>query len=79
MFVVELIQIIFKEILERVRRTFLFQKNDLKEMSKRKSIDNLSDLNKMIELELESLSGIILGFSMMTMQSMKDIVVIMMI
>lgn len=79
MFVVELIQIIFKEILERVRRTFLFQKNDLKEMSKRKSIDNLSDLNKMIELELESLSGIILGFSMMTMQSMKDIIVIMML
>lgn len=79
MFVVELIQIIFKEILERVRRTFLFQKNDLKEMSKRKSLDNLSDLNKMIELELESLLGIILGFSMMTMQSMKDIIVIMML
>lgn len=79
MFVVELIQVIFKEILERVQRIFLFQKNDLKEMSKRKSLDNLSDLNKMIELELESLLGIILGFSMMTMQSMKDIVVIMMI
>lgn len=79
MFVVELIQVIFKEILERVQRIFLFQKNDLKEMSKRKSIDNLSDLNKMIELELESLLGIILGFSMMTMQSMKDIIVIMML